>query len=319
MNAARERAPGEGKDGAPLVRARGLGYAYPDGTRAVRDIDLDVRRGETLALIGPNGSGKSTLLRLLAAPLPPARGRVEGSVDRPFAERPAFVPDDPVFRDALGAAGQAAALLRLRGVERAEAERRTAAWLERMGLGTDAERPVGTFSRGMRARLGLAVAFASRPPLLLLDEPVAALDPEGRERLAEALDEARRRDAGIVLSVHDPGFAAAHADRVAFLRGGRLVAADGPDRFLAALGAAARIDVELADLPSRPDVRIPAGLAEGIEWTDAGLVARVRSPSAALPPLLEALYTAGARVRGLRVREPDLRDVYFALTGTSLE
>ena len=309
--------------GDPLLRARGLGFAYPDGTIALRDVALEIRRGEVVGLLGANGSGKSTLLRLLAG----AARAHEGSIGRPGAPRPAdraLAGDRPVFREWLTGLDNATALLRLRGRSAALARAEAAVWLERFDLAPVAGRRTGTYSRGMETRLALAVAFAARSPAILLDEPLAALDPGGRERLTVALAEARGEGRGIVLSTHDPAFAATRCDRVGFLRAGRLVAMDTPAVLIARIGGRTRIEVELEDGAEAARGALVAALASspgvrGVRSLGVGLMLEVDEAETALPPALERLFRAGARVRSVRLRPPDLGEAYFALTGARLE
>ncbi len=306
--------------GDPVLRARAVGFTYPDGSVALRDVGLDVAVGEAVGLLGPNGSGKSTLLRLLAG----AAGRHAGSIERPGAARPADVAlalDRPVFREWLSGADNATALLRLRGHPVDGARAGVREWIRRFDLEGAADRPVGTYSRGMRTRLALAIGFASDAALLLLDEPLASLDPGGHGRLATALADARRGGLGIVLSTHDPSFAAANCDRVGFLCEGRLVAIDTPPALLAALGDATRIEIRVEpgavaadarDLAASPGVR-------AARTTEDRVLLEVDDAAVALPAALERLFATGARVRGVEVRPPDLREAYFALTGARLE
>lgn len=244
-------------------------------------------------------------------------------------ERPSgasLAPDRPVFREWLGGLDNATALLRLGGRTPAEARTAASEWLGRFDLAGAAARRVGTYSRGMETRLGLAVAFASGAPALLLDEPLAALDPAGRALLAGALAEARTARRAILLTTHDPSFAERSCDRVGFMRAGRLVAIDTPAALLAALGEHTRIEVTLtdvragadavgatADLDASPGVRAARALDRD------RLVLEVDEASEALPAALERLFRAGVGVRSVRVRPPDLGEAYFAITGTRLE
>lgn len=309
---------------APLLRTHGLGYAYPDGTVALRDVELDLAPGEVLALLGPNGSGKSTLLRLMADPRRAPTGAIE-TADGLAPADIVLLGDRPAFRAAISGRDNAVALLRLRGRSPREAAAAAATWLERFDLGGAVDRPAGGYSRGMAARLGLAIAFGSDGRLLLLDEPLSALDPDGRGRFGDAIAAARDRGAAIALSTHDPEFAAARCDRVAFLREGGVVALDTPAALLARLGERTRIDLQLAggDEPGAPHPDLAARVAtapgvDSVQPVTDGLALQVTDAATALPRALERLFEAGARVRSVRVRPPDLREAFFALTGTPL-
>lgn len=307
---------------APLVRARGVGFTWPDGTAALQAVDLEVRRGEVLGLLGPNGSGKTTLVRVLSTASRPDEGRVElfpGAPDlspRAIRRRTAVVFDRAAALEALPGRENLTRLLALRG-RRAEAARASAdRWLDAFGLGPARERPVGHYSLGMRRKLALAEAFAAEPCLLLLDEPLIGLDPPGRAALAAELRGRSGAGGAAVLALHDAAFARRACDRVLFLHEGR-VAADGtPAGLIGRLGGETVFEVETASPPPTgepPDALRLLGRA--------ARMLRVGSPSgsAALSALCAWLVEAGADVRAVRVREPGLDDVYLALTGRPLE
>jgi iron complex transport system ATP-binding protein len=234
------RVPALAHDGTVVLEARGVTVAYGP-VRVLDDVDVQVRSGQVLALVGPNGAGKSTLLGVLAGDHAPQRGEVlvdgqplgswmtnELAVRRgvllqqvdvtfpftvtqvvrmgraPWAGTPAEVWDDDVVADAL--------------IE--------------TDTGAFAERIYSTLSGGERQRAALARVLAQEPCALLLDEPTASLDIHHQEMvLGLARQRAARGDA-VVVVLHDLGLAANHADVVAVLRGGRLVAAGDPAQVL---------------------------------------------------------------------------------------
>lgn len=198
------------------------------------DVQLQVQPGEVLAILGPNGAGKSTLLRALAGLVPIDRGQIaiDGAVlDDPAAG--AFVPAERrpigvVFQDYLlfahlTALDNVAFGLRARGVSRTDARRRAAGWLDRVGLADHAGHKPRALSGGQAQRVALARALATEPRLLLLDEPLAALDAGTRGGVRRDLRRHLASFEGIrVLVTHDPIDAYALADRVAILDAGRV-------------------------------------------------------------------------------------------------
>jgi ABC-2 type transport system ATP-binding protein len=197
---------------------------------AVDRVTLDVCRGEIVGLLGPNGSGKSTTLAAAAGVLDPFEGTVtvEGlrRTDDPagFAARVGFVPQSCALYDELTALDNLAFFGRLYGLGGRELRRRVARSLARVGVADRAGCRVGTLSGGMKQRVNLAAALLHDPPVLLLDEPTAALDPAGRDALFADL--ARLRDEGhaVLLSTHHLDDADLGCDRVAVLDRGKLVA-----------------------------------------------------------------------------------------------
>jgi molybdate transport system ATP-binding protein len=204
------------------------------------EVELGVATGELVVLLGPNGAGKTTLLRALAGLVPLARGRValDGTVlDDPAAgahvpteRRPiGFVFQDYLLFPHLSALENVAFGLRARGLGRVEARRRAEAWLDRVGLAEHAGSRPRALSGGQAQRVALARAMVAEPRLLLLDEPLAALDAATRTELRREL---RRQlasfDGTRLLVTHDPLEALALADRLVVLEDGRVTQTGGP-------------------------------------------------------------------------------------------
>jgi NitT/TauT family transport system ATP-binding protein len=171
-----------------MLTIRSVGRRFPSGTEALRDVSLELRMGDFLALLGPSGCGKSTLLRLIAGLDRPDHGTLTWAAGTP--PRPGEI--GYVFQDATllpwaSAEDNVWLPLRLRGVARDAARDAIAAVLSRVGLnGFEAARPA-QLSGGMRMRVSIARALVTRPRLLLMDEPFAALDEFTRHHLQEDL------------------------------------------------------------------------------------------------------------------------------------
>ncbi|WP_105974006.1 heme ABC transporter ATP-binding protein [Streptomyces geranii] len=229
--------PPPSEPGDVLAEASGL-HVRLGGREVLQGVDVFARAGEVLALVGPNGAGKSTLLGALAADLPAAAGvvRIHGRAadEWPAAElalRRAVLPQaaslafpfgvDEVVR--MGRAPWA-------GTEGEDED--DVAVAEAMGaaeVAGFAGRPFSALSGGERARVALARVLAQRAPLLLLDEPTAALDLRHQELVLRVCRERARAGDAVVVVLHDLGLAAAYAHRVAILSGGRVVADGAPE------------------------------------------------------------------------------------------
>ncbi len=207
-----------------MIRYEGFAKAY-GSVLAVAGLDLEARAGETLALIGPNGSGKSTTLKAAVGLVRPTRGRV--LVDGVDAARDArvraglgYLPQRISFPEGVTAREALRFYARLREVPLVEADE----LLSWVGLTEAAGRVTDGFSGGMRQRLGLAVALLGRPPVLLLDEPSAALDPTGALLVRDLLGAVAANGTTVLLSSHDLGEVGALAARVAIFESGRVIA-----------------------------------------------------------------------------------------------
>jgi molybdate transport system ATP-binding protein len=199
------------------------------------DVHLQVGDGEVVAVLGPNAAGKTTLLRALAGLQPLTRGRIEidGRVlddpDRRVLVPPEQRPGALVFQDHLlfphlSARANVAFGPRSRGVARATADERATTWLERMGLGAQAGEKPRALSGGQAQRVALARALATEPRLLLLDEPLSALDVTARGAVRHELRRHLREFTGsCVIVTHDPLDAAVVADRLVIVEAGRVV------------------------------------------------------------------------------------------------
>ncbi len=204
-------------------------FSYGDqGAPAVSDIDLVVNPGELVVLVGPSGCGKSTLLRIVAGLINPNRGRLllDGSDTLrrpPHHRRIGCVPQSYALFDHLNVADNVAFGLRMQQVRKADRADRVREMLELCRIPELAHRAVGELSGGQRQRVAIARALAVRPRVLLLDEPLTALDPQLRVALRADLEDLLRRSGLTTLFVtHDQSEALAIADRVVVLREGRI-------------------------------------------------------------------------------------------------
>jgi molybdate transport system ATP-binding protein len=204
------------------------------------DAELSIEPGHTVALVGPNGAGKTTLLSALAGLRALTAGRIEldgvvfddptAGVYLPPEQRPVGVVfQDNLLFPHLSAVDNVAYGLRARGASRAEARRRAAAWLQRVGLDEKEMARPRELSGGQAQRVALARALASEPAVLLLDEPLAALDATTRNEVRRDLRRHLAKFAGIrLLITHDPIDAAVLADHVIVLDGGRVAQSGSP-------------------------------------------------------------------------------------------
>jgi len=225
-----------------MIDVAGVSKRFPNGTVALEDVSLRVGTGDFVALLGPSGCGKSTLLRLMAGLETPSEGEIRWDAGAPKAGEIGFVFQDATLMPWATAARNVALPLRLQG-RRAGADAEVTAALAQVGLAEFAGAKPAALSGGMKMRVSIARALVSRPKLLLMDEPFAALDEFTRHRLQQDLRALwERTGMTIVFVTHSIYEAAFLASRVVVMsaRPGRVAAemasqvAEGPERRRAA-------------------------------------------------------------------------------------
>ncbi|MGV8939625.1 MAG: ABC transporter ATP-binding protein [Allorhizobium sp.] len=276
---------------------------------AVTDVSFALEEGETVALVGHNGAGKTTLIKLMLGLIRPSRGSVSVLGEDPatgdFAvrQRLGYLPESVSFHMALTGRETLAFYARLKRVDIGNSN----ALFDRVGLAAEAvDRPVRTYSKGMRQRLGLAQALLGQPRVLLLDEPTSGLDPALRRHFYELITELRAGGTTVLLSSHALTELEHRTDRVIILNGGIKIA----DGTLADLRG-------IAKLPTRVSARLaqdrsPASWNhDGIRWTPAGdgtMEAEI-APERKIALLHEVTADRSA-LAGLVITEPTLDDLY---------
>ncbi len=284
-------------------------------TRAVDGVDLEVGAGEVRGLLGPNGAGKTTLLRMLFGLIAPDSGSImllglplDAHESTSLAGVGGFV-EEPSFYPYLSGRANLALLAKLDG---GDAQQRIEDALERVDLARRAGDRVGSYSTGMRQRLGIAAALLRSPRLLLLDEPTSGLDPAGTHAVASLVRELASEGAAVLLSSHQIGELERVCDAYTVVREGRVVW-DGTAEQLQAQAPASAYALMTSD-----DER-----ALEIADTQLGVTAS-RSPKGeltiavsdgALDPMVLALGDARVVIRRLELLVSPLESMFFALTG----
>lgn len=291
------------------LRTVGLAKSY-GATEALRGIDLMVPAGSVYGLVGPNGAGKTTALEILAGLRHPSAGSIELGVD---PRSLAYCPDTPEFEPwltALEVLDVAAGLLG-RPRRRSDLEE----MLDQVGLADAAGRRVGGFSRGMRARLGLAAGLIGEPTVLIVDEPAAALDPAGRWEIIELLA-GLAGSVTVIVSSHDLPDVERICNRIGVMAEGRLVYQGATGELLAKAGPALRVVV-------RPPTTRLVAVLRAEEWVRSvredepgELVVDVLDTKAAEQLLPRALADCHSRLVEVGRARVSLQEIFFELTDT---
>ena len=288
---------------------------------ALDGVSFAVEPGTVLGLLGPNGAGKTTAVRILTTILPPSSGRASVlGID--VAEHPQSV------RLRIGLAGQYAAVdevltgrenLRLVGalshLPKRLAADRAVELLDRFGLTDAADRPLKTYSGGMRRRLDLAAALVHRPPVLFLDEPTTGLDPASRLGLWSVIEELVADGTTVLLTTQYLEEADRLADNIVVIDHGRVIAEGTATELKSRLGSThVEVTVAAGDEERARAVLATVGAASAADRAD-GIAVQVPNGASDVLAAVRALDGAGLAVETLDVREPTLDDVFLELTG----
>jgi ABC-2 type transport system ATP-binding protein len=293
---------------------------------ALAGIDLEVAEGTVFGLLGPNGAGKTTAVRVLATVLQPDGGRAE-VVGYDVVRQPEAV------RRRIGLAGQYAAVdpnltgrenLRMVGLlaqlERSQILPRAAELLERFDLTSAADRPLRTYSGGMRRRLDIAASLMQRPPVLFLDEPTTGLDITSRNELWEMIRELVNEGTTVLLTTQYLEEADRLAGRIAVVDEGRVIANDTPEALKSQLGSTV-VEMDVRGNGRAQDaVAVLSGrLSDRVEHEGERIRITSERGADVLIQALRILDEQGMAPDALTVREPSLDDVFLALTGHHAE
>ncbi|HEV2478653.1 MAG TPA: ABC transporter ATP-binding protein [Puia sp.] len=214
----------------PIIKITALSKRYGE-LKAVDNLDLTIDKGEVFGLLGPNGAGKSTTILMLLGLTEPSQGNVRvcgfDPTSRPLEvkKRVGYLPDDVGFYDDRSGLENLLFTAQLNRIPKADALRRAGQLLDQVGLTADAQKRTGTYSRGMRQRLGLADVLIKNPPVIILDEPTLGIDPQGvREFLDLIVRLSKEQGITVLLSSHHLHQVQQVCDRVGLFVGGRLIA-----------------------------------------------------------------------------------------------
>jgi ABC-2 type transport system ATP-binding protein len=298
-----------------MIEAHELVKQFDDFT-AVRGLSLRVQPGEVLALLGPNGAGKTTTVRMLHAILKPTSGwaRVAGF---------------DVVREAEGVRRSVGVLTEhhglyfrmkaeeyltffgeLYGLSHAVCRERAAYWLERFGMREAVSKRLGEYSKGMRQKLALIRALLHDPPVLLLDEPTSAMDPESARLVRDAITQLRSDRRAVILCTHNLTEAEQLADQIAIIRRGAIVARGSPEQLKRDLLGPALLELRTA-IPLNGIAQSLSDLVEVVEAGDNWLRYRTPDPARVNPNVLQRLAQRQVPVITLAEVPRSLEDVYL--------
>ncbi len=298
---------------APAIETADLAKRYGRIT-ALAGLSMSIQRGDCFGFLGPNGAGKTTAVKLLLGLARPTAGEAwvlgapvsDERAHRGARERIGYLPELFRYQGWLTAREVLAALGALAGLERHRWEREIDQALALVGLADRGDDRVGTFSKGMQQRLGLAVALLGHPELVVLDEPTSALDPVGRHDVRQIIRGLRERGTTVFLNSHLLGEVELVCDRVAIVDHGRVIATGT----LAELLRADSVRVRVTGLTAEARVRLAR--FGSLEVDGSSLLLRGLGAER-VPELVEALVAEGARVYAVEPAQETLEERFLAL------
>jgi ABC-2 type transport system ATP-binding protein len=302
-----------------MIVSEGLSKLFNDFL-AVDGVSIQVKAGEVLALLGPNGAGKTTTVRMLTSVLRPSRGWAQVA-GYDVVQQPAQVRASVgVLTEQHGLYGRMSAddyldfFGQLYKMDPAARRKRCADLLEKFGLGEARKRRIGEYSKGMRQKLALARALLHDPPVLLLDEPTSAMDPESARLVRDSLHALRSADRAIIICTHNLAEAEELADQIAIIRRGRIIAEGTVAALKDRLLGSAEYQVNLGTALNGRFPTLPPDLSiteQGPDW----LRYRANNPQALNPILLRSLLDQGLPVTSLHEVPRSLERVYLQAVG----
>lgn len=304
------------------IRIRGLVKTFGDYT-AVDHIDLDVHPGEIFGVLGPNGAGKTTMINMLAT-----LSRIDGGTAEIFGIDVDAEPHK--IRQLIGVTGQYASvdekltgrenlqlIARLQGLSRAAAKSIAVELLEEFGLDAAADKPLSTFSGGMRRRLDLAASLITRPPLIFLDEPTTGLDPRTRNQMWETIRNLVAGGVTVLLTTQYLEEADQLADRIAVIDRGQIVAQGTPAELKASIGGSS-LQLMLSNAGDEDQASAVIGelfTGDAVHVPNPGAITVSLQDASDAATVLLALREHSIDVASITVQEPSLDDVFLTITG----
>ncbi len=297
----------------PIVEIQGLRKVY-QRLVAVDDVSFVIYRGEAFGFLGPNGAGKSTVVKILTGLVAPTAGtiRVLGQPlgDRDARRRMGYLPEFPTFHRWLKAQDFLAFHGRLYGLQGNALTQRSREVMEMVGLTGREQQKLGTFSKGMLQRIGLAQALLNQPDLLILDELVSGLDPVGQRDMRELLQQLKSAGTSIFLNSHQLADVEAMCDRVAIINQGRILKVGTPPE----LFGDQRVLELRVDAVSDELLRQLALIAMTIQRDKDdphALFAEIEDDEQAAD-IAAAVHTSGARLYSMALRRRSLERLFFS-------
>jgi len=300
-----------------MIRIENLVKSY-DYHEVLKGITLEVKKGEIYGFIGPNGAGKSTTMNILAGLIDYQSGKcivkgreVKKNINRQFRDI-GYLPEDPRFYPYMNAR-EYLSFIGTMGGDTVKIIRKKTEWLlDMVKLTKVSKRPIGTYSRGMRQRLGIAVAMYHDPEVLLLDEPSSALDPEGRKDVIEIIQQLKNHKKTVFLSTHILNDIERICDRIGILHEGKIVVDESLEilmnRYLQPI-----YDIEFKEVlnENQIDTIKTASFVEQVTINGKNISLVIKDMDLNGKNVLKLLAKTEMPIISMNMRKPSLEDIFM--------
>jgi ABC-2 type transport system ATP-binding protein len=334
---------------APMVQTTNLSKSYKrnDGSKveAVKDVNLEIYKGEIFSLLGPNGAGKTTTIAMISGLVPPSAGDATiggySITKQPIEAKRliGFIPQEIALYPELSARQNLRFFGQLYGLRGKELDRRVDEVFELIDLADRQKDRIEGFSGGMKRRVNIGAGLLHKPQLIYMDEPTVGIDPQSRRRILDTVKQLRdEQGATILYTTHLMEEAQELSDRVGIMDHGEIIALGTQNELTQRVGEDDRLEFQVGTQPIGEELieRMQRGVGmvtrvlytppeEMVETDDgseapnsARLTVFARRGRTALPGIIQALSEAGVEIQAVEVREPDLEAVFLALTGRAL-
>jgi len=308
----------------PILIAQDLKKSFGD-FEAVRDISLQVARGEVFGLLGPNGAGKTTTISMLTALLEPTGGKITvdgldlGEHTHEVKARLGLVPQELALYKTLSARQNLIFFGRIYGLRGKDLRQRVDEVLQMIGLSDRADDVVDKYSGGMKRRVNIGAGLLHKPEILFLDEPTVGVDPQSRNAIFENVEALNRAGMTVIYTTHYMEEAQRLCHRIAIVDEGRLIALDTPTALIRSLGGGVVLLGVAESAPEDLSERI-AGVpaVKSATRSDGQIKIETQRLQEALMGTLDLTNQLDVRITSLEILEPNLESVFLHLTGKKL-
>jgi ABC-2 type transport system ATP-binding protein len=290
-----------------------------NGFLAVDNLTVEIESGEIFGLLGPNGAGKTTSIKMITGLLKPDSGKIEFNIETGEGQNNrhnvGLCPQELVLWNNLTCTEQLVFIAEMYNVPNQLARERARNLLEKIGLSDKSKKLVKTLSGGMQRRMNLIMALMHDPPVLVLDEPEAGLDPQSRVMVRDFIFSLSKNKT-VIFTTHNMDEADRLCDRIAIMDRGKILISDSPENLKRNIGQSDKLEIFYSG--NTVHLNELSGIADEVEVKESAILFRSKAIIDRIPFILESLKNKGITITGMNLSENTLEDVFISLTGRKL-